>query len=263
MSALHCETTGAGPVAMTLLHGWSLNLRVFDSLAGMLGDVARSTAVDLPGHGRSPVYTGTPDAPWPLASVAAQVLTTTQSADAVLLGWSLGGQIAITAAALHPERVRALVLICASARFVADDAAVGMPPAVAAEFGRRLLADPGQAQNDFLELQVRGSSRAGQSLVELRAALQAQGLADPGTLRASLETLFTTDLRELLPQVRVPALVIAGQYDRVTHPLACRQLAENLPDARFVELPRAGHAPFLSHTVQVADLVREFVLSLS
>ncbi len=55
---------------------------------------------------------------------------------------------------------------------------------------------------------------------------------------------------------RVPTLVIAGQYDRVTMPAASHALADSLPDARYVEIRRAAHAPFLSHLprAQRADL---------
>lgn len=260
MSGLHAKTTGTGSLPLALLHGWSLNLRVFDPLTALLGDVARCTAIDLPGHGRSAPL---PGAGWPLESIATRVLNEIPVSGSVLLGWSLGGQVAIAAAAMHPERVRALVLIATSARFVAAGDVAGMTPEAAVDFGRRLLADPLQAQRDFLELQVRGSSRATESLAGLRAALAAQGAANPATLQTSLDTLYQADLSDRLPLVLMPALVIAGQHDRVTHPLASRQLAEALPNARFVEVPRAGHAPFLSHTVVVAALVREFLAGLA
>jgi pimeloyl-ACP methyl ester carboxylesterase len=63
----------------------------------------------------------------------------------------------------------------------------------------------------------------------------------------------------MLSLVRAPTLVIAGQYDRVTLPAASRALAEALPDARYVEIRRAAHAPFLSHTAEFATLVTRFL----
>jgi hypothetical protein len=63
----------------------------------------------------------------------------------------------------------------------------------------------------------------------------------------------------MLNLVRAPTLVIAGQYDRVTLPAASRALADALPDARYVEIRRAAHAPFLSHTAEFADLVSAFL----
>jgi hypothetical protein len=63
----------------------------------------------------------------------------------------------------------------------------------------------------------------------------------------------------MLSLIRAPALVIAGQYDRVTLPAASRALAAALPDARYVEFRRAAHAPFLSHTAEFASLVTRFL----
>lgn len=263
MNALHTESSGHGTVPLALLHGWSLNLRVFDSLCALLGDVARCAAIDLPGHGRSgfdPAQTGG----WALPTVAQQLASTLPATPTVLLGWSLGGQVALQFAAGAGARCRALILLCTSARFIADaPGGPGMPPATAAAFRARLLEDVPQAQRDFLDLQVRGSMHAPASLAQLRAALAVHGAADAAALRASLDCLYANDLRPRLESVRVPVLVIAGQYDRVTHPAACRALAESLPDARFLEVPRAGHAPFLSHTPVVADAIREFLAQLT
>lgn len=52
MSRLYSEARGSGP-AVVLLHGWGLNVRVWDGLAAALSDRFRVIAVDLPGHGRS------------------------------------------------------------------------------------------------------------------------------------------------------------------------------------------------------------------
>jgi pimeloyl-[acyl-carrier protein] methyl ester esterase len=247
---------------MSLLHGWSLNRRVFDGLTALLADGVDCTALDLPGHGRHAVSNTGPE-DWALPSVATKMLAALPAAPSVLLGWSLGGQIALQIAAQAPQRCEALILICSSAKFVADaDEPQGMPPAVAADFRSRLLADVRQAQLDFLDLQVRGSQQAVLSRAALRQALDQEGRASLPTLTVSLDALFTSDLRPLLPAIQPPALVIAGQYDRVTHPAACRRLAEQLPNARYFEVQRAGHAPFLSHPAIVADAIREFLQGL-
>jgi pimeloyl-[acyl-carrier protein] methyl ester esterase len=128
-----------------------------------------------------------------------------------------------------------------------------------ARFDAALEHDWRGTVRDFLALQVRGSADAHRVLRDLSGALLAHGEARREALAAGLDTLRRTDLRARLRSVRQPALVVAGQYDRITHPSASRELAEQLPHARFVELRRAGHAPFLSHTSQLADLLREFL----
>jgi len=59
--------------------------------------------------------------------------------------------------------------------------------------------------------------------------------------------------------VRVPALVVAGQRDRVIRPAASRALARALPEGRYVEVAGAAHVPFLSHPVQFVRQVGAFL----
>lgn len=254
---MHVEVSGRGP-AFLLLHGWGLNLRVFDPLTASLPGF-RHVRVDLPGHGKSPWDPRAAD-----LEATARLVHETASAHAescCVLGWSLGGQIALElAAATAPAFVERLVLVGATPKFSAsDDWPHGMASETLARFDAALERDWRGTVRDFLELQVRGSAHAERVLRELNDALVAHGEAQGEALAAGLDALRRTDLRDRLRGVRQPTLVVAGQYDRITHPSAARTLAEQLPNARYVELRRAGHAPFLSHTSQLADLLREFL----
>jgi pimeloyl-[acyl-carrier protein] methyl ester esterase len=264
MSGLYTEVRGSGPT-LALLHGWGLNLRVWDGLAGALSERFRVVTIDLPGHGRSDWL---PDRS-SLASQAEQVHDAVSAIDATysLVGWSLGGQIALRlAAAVRPSAlappIARLVLIAATPRLSAGpDWPHGAPPERLASQAIGLRTDYHRTVSDFLELQVRGSAGGEAALAQLRAALFAHGEARPEALARGLELLRDTDLRPLLEGIAQPALVIAGQYDRVTHPAASQALAEALPDARYVEIRRAAHAPFLSHLPQVSALVTEFLVA--
>lgn len=291
MSGLHTEVRGRGP-ALVLLHGWGLNVRVWDGLAAALCERFRIIAVDLPGHGRSAWLPERSS----LEEQAAQVSETIAAITAhySLLGWSLGGQIALQLAAAQRDdgarqsrpaaALQRLVLIATTPRFVAGpDWPHGAPPERLAAQAAGLRTDYRRTVSDFLELQVRGSAGGAEALEQLRAALFAHGVArDPATddgapqgqprqqpntvgphlaaLARGLELLRDTDLRPLLTHIALPTLVIAGQYDRVIHPAASRALADSLPDARYVEIRRAAHAPFVSHLTELAPLVCDFLL---
>ncbi len=253
---MHVEVSGEGPVLLSL-HGWGLNLRVFDALVPALPGL-RHVRVDLPGHGRSPWNSRAADLRGTAHLVHEAVSEHARSCS--VLGWSLGGQIALELAATAPAFVERLVLLCATPKFTAsDDWPHGMASGTLADFDAALERNWRGTVRDFLELQVRGSPDADRVLRELNAALLAQGEAQPEALAAGLDTLRGTDLRGRLREVRQATLVVAGQYDRIAQPSASRALAELLPNARYVELRRAGHAPFLSHTSQLADLLREFL----
>jgi pimeloyl-[acyl-carrier protein] methyl ester esterase len=216
--------------------------------------------MDLPGHGRSE---WNPNARTP-AEQAWQVHATLASISDrySLLGWSLGGQIALDLAAAMPGQVERLVLVATTPRFAASaDWPYGMPASALERLATQLRTNYKRTVSEFLELQVRGSAASEKVLAELHASLFAHGEAHPKALVAGLTTLQNSDLRPMLGLVRAPTLVIAGQYDRVTLPAASRALSEALPDARYVEFRRAAHAPFLSHAREFVTVLTDFLPS--
>ncbi|MGA7593964.1 MAG: alpha/beta fold hydrolase, partial [Gallionella sp.] len=82
---------------------------------------------------------------------------------------------------------------------------------------------------------------------------------DPDALRGGLEILRDLDLREKLPAIKQPALVIAGERDRLSPPQVSRYLAQTMPNARLVEIGGAAHAPFLSHRDEFLKRVLDFM----
>lgn len=256
MTALHVEVSGTGP-DLVLLHGLGVNLRVWDGLVKALCGRFRVITLDLPGHGRSPSGpAGTPaERSW-LVHQTLSGLTNHYS----LLGWSLGGQIALDLAAAVPGQIGRIVLVGTTAKFVAaPDWPHGMPAAAMAALATKLRADCQRTVHDFIDLQARGSARGDHVRVQLHSALSIHGEADAQALDRALESLAQSDLRAALGHVRSPALVVSGQYDRITPPAASRALARALPDARYVELRRASHAPFLSHESTFCRLLERFL----
>jgi pimeloyl-[acyl-carrier protein] methyl ester esterase len=250
---LYTETNGEGE-PLVLWHGWGMNLKVFDGLRVALGGRYRLIATDLPGHGRSP---------WPPRMDDArqlELLLEPVPEGATLLGWSLGGQWALRAAAAAPQRIRRLVLVCTTPRFVQDAHwPHGLPAAALAEFAARLKGQYRQTLRDFLQLQVRGSSNAEVVRATLLQALLIHGEAKPVALEAGLHLLATQDLRQLATTINVPTLLISGQRDRVTPPAAAAALAKLLPDCRLLEMARAAHVPFLSHPGQFLLALQAFL----
>lgn len=264
-------TQAAAPLVM--LHGWALNLRVFDDLVARLqtpssggphrephGRPRSILRLDLPGHGRATepatLYGGDPEGAWDMGAVADHLLAQLPPRCA-LLGWSLGAKIALEIAARAPERIEQLLLLCATPRFAqSEDWPHGTPAAVLGAFAGHLARDYRRTVREVLGLQVRGSAHADTALAALQAALQAQGECPPDTLRRAARMLHAVDQRPRLALVRAPALVIAGEHDRLVHPEASRALAGLLPRGEYALIRRAGHAPFLSHADEAVALIR-------
>lgn len=250
------DGVSAGELPLVMLHGWGMNLRVFDRLRE---DLARDTwAIDLPGHGRSPW--------WPEAAafdVQCDAVLEVLPPRCVLVGWSMGAKVALSLAARAARRVAALVLLSATPRFLrGSDWPQGADPAALAALRAGIEQDWRQVLDDFVWLQVRGSREADATARELAGVLAAHGLPQMAALRAGLDLLDAVDLRTIVPGISQPALVVTGLNDRVTLPDASRWLAAQLPHARLLEMPRAGHAPFISHHAQVAAAIDAFLAAM-
>jgi pimeloyl-[acyl-carrier protein] methyl ester esterase len=163
-------------------------------------------------------------------------------------GWSLGGQIALRWAAREPDKVCRLILAASTPCFaVRDDWSFGMDRAVLQKFAEDLEQNHAATLRRFITLQLRGSENERELLAMLRELLFSRGEPDMNALRAGLDILRDTDLREDLQNVTQPTLVIAGERDKLTPPQASHYLAKTIPGASLVELKGAAHAPFLSH----------------
>ena len=96
---LHTETAGHGP-ALVMLHGWGLHSGIWATLMTRLQRHFRITCIDLPGHGASRGW----EAGFDLETAVAAALEAAPR-QAAWLGWALGGQLALAAAAACPARV--------------------------------------------------------------------------------------------------------------------------------------------------------------
>jgi pimeloyl-[acyl-carrier protein] methyl ester esterase len=251
---LYVESEGRG-APVVLLHGWGMHGGIWDDCAAALADDWRVSKVDLPGHGRSVPRPGI-DRIEGLAEIVARHAPRRMT----LVGWSLGGMVAMDLAQRQPRRVERLVLVATTPRFVAGpDWDCGVDPQVLESFGARLGEDYRRTVRDFLTLQVRGDEHATQLLRSLRRRLFAHGDPDPAALAQGLTVLAETDLRATIGRLRMPTLIISGDRDRLTPPEAGRWLADAIPDARHLSIGGASHAPFISHAEAFLDAVGEFL----
>lgn len=211
-------------------------------------------APELPGYRGGPL----PD-PYTAESLADRMARAHPTPCSVL-GWSLGGMVALAWAARHPQQVEALILVGTTPVFVnREDWALGLEPEVLDGFAHALMQDPRATLLRFLALQARGGEEARAVVARLREQLLARPLPERATLAAGLELLRKVDLRPWVSAVRCPTLVVHGGHDALCPPQAGRWLAEHLPRARLALHERASHAPFLSHPEWFAATLAAFL----
>jgi pimeloyl-[acyl-carrier protein] methyl ester esterase len=242
--SLHVDTAGHGP-PLVLLHGWAMHSDMWGPLLPRLAQRFRVHAVDLPGHGHSaPLHGFTLDG---VVEALASVFAAEQRPLAVL-GWSLGGLVAMRWARLQPARVGRLVLVATSPRFVAgDDWPHAMSDETLARFGDELHVAWKHTIRRFLALQLQGSEHGRATMAALKDRIFARGEPAPKALFGALALIRGADLRGEVGTITQPALVVSGARDTLALPGAGRWLADNLPNARFALVPGAAHVPFLSH----------------
>lgn len=256
MNRLHADVAGSGP-PLVLLHGWALHAGLFAPLIPELARRFRVHAVDLPGHGYSP-----PVVPYSLDAIvhALEDAFAPVKRPMCVLGWSLGGMLAMRWAHSKPERLAKLVLVATTPRFVAGaDWPHAMAPETLARFVDELRVAYRMTLQRFLTLQVQGSAEGIALLKQLRARLFERGEPSPEVLRDALALLSTTDLRQDVARIYTPALVVTGDRDALTPAAAGVWLARTLPNARYANIPGAAHAPFLSHRTAFTDIATSFL----
>jgi 2-succinyl-6-hydroxy-2,4-cyclohexadiene-1-carboxylate synthase len=257
---LHVEQFGAGR-PLLLLHGFTGSAATWTPFADHFTPHFRTISPDLIGHGRS---SSPPDAErYSMEHCVADLLALLDAlwVDRThVLGYSMGGRVALHLAAAAPDRVGALVLESSSPG-IAD----------AAERAARVAADGALAQSierDGLEAFVDRWERlplfASQSGLsqEVRARLRAQRLRnDPRGLANSLRGMGAgrqAPLWDRLAALDVPTLLIAGELDAKYRALAGQMLAK-LPNARAVIVPDAGHTVHLEQPRVFIENVLEFL----
>lgn len=245
------EQTGQGP-ALLLLHGWGMESRVFAGWRSFLEKHFTCISYDLPGHGRSPC---TADGmQW--ADVLEQLtdMLDREVEAPILLGWSLGGLLALGLGLTQPASLKGLVLMASSPSFrQRPDWTAGIPAATLEDFGQRLHSDPQGTRKRFLALQVLGDPQG-------RRALEGMSnwpSPDPVCLADGLTLLHEVDLRDRLDSLSMPVQLIHGAQDRIVPPEASFYLQQHLPGSHLHVLEKAGHAPFLSQPQACRDALLE------
>lgn len=251
---LHSQVGGQGP-DLVLLHGWGMNAAVWEDTGAALASNFRVTLIDLPGHGHSP-WDGRELRLTDWAQACLEVAPPT----ALWVGWSLGGSVALEAAIQAPQRIRGLMLVTATPRFVRNDQwPHALPETTLTNFRHALGVNWSNTLERFLTLQVKGSDSAFGVLRTLRRRLAKRPSPHPLALDTGLDLLRTTDLCARLPELQPPSLWLYGERDTLVPRRSAESLARLVPDAQIETIKGAAHAPFLSHRDQAFDLLRRFI----
>ncbi len=163
------------------------------------------------------------------------VMDATGSRRATVYGWSEGGQMCLTLAAKHPERLSGLILYGTYASMQAP------PWTVSRELMQRFLVALETYWGQGILVRLNAPQRLGdKAFVEWFGRLE-RAVASPNGILALVRANYEIDVRDLLPSIRVPTLVLHRAGDALVPVEAGRYLARTIPGAKYVELPGDDH----------------------
>ena len=261
--SLRYQRTGSGP-PMVLLHTIRTQLEYFRDLAPQLAEHYTVYAVDLPGHGHSPIdRTASFEEPY-FRDAIVRFVEHLDLRDVTLTGESIGAVVAITVAAAIPDRVKAVFALNAYdyetryadgirrgnlfANVAMGSFAVPVFGAVSAALENRFIlrqvmgggfCDPRKLPPDLLTEFDRVGRRPGYRYVERKVLSGWRSWSDARTQYAD---------------VRSPVTLIYGDNDW-SRPAERQRTQASIPNARMFTLPKTGHFSALERPTEIADLI--------
>jgi class 3 adenylate cyclase len=257
------QVLGAGPRDILMLDQWFSHMDAqwdvlpLATFRERLATFGRLIMFDKRGAGLSdPVPTMTLPTLELWMDDASAVLDAAGSEKAVLVANLGGGLLGTTFAAAHPERVTSLVLVDCWARYLkAPDYAIGGSP----EGIDRALDEVESGAGHGLMIDLFAPSLVHDEHVRRAWTRYERQAASPGMMRAVVRLMYETDVRSVLPAIRVPTLVIQRAGAERFGPPFGKYLAANIPDARYVELPGADSMIWAGDQDAVLGEIEDFL----
>lgn len=259
-STAHVRISGEGP-PLVLLHGFSSSAWAWDGWTRELAGSYRVIRIDAPGHGLTRMAKDADLSPDGGVAFLSNVLDALGERRVALGGNSMGGGQAWRFAAVHPERVRALILVDS-----------------AGPRSRRVERDIGQVRRAASNPILRTLLLYGGGRFVMAQGLRS-GVADPSKItdekvrrtddlyraegnRATL--LRSLESRSLSApvdpaQITAPTLILQGEEDTLVPPEVARALQEAIPGAQLILYPGLGHTPHEEDPAKTAAAVRAFL----
>lgn len=255
------DVIGDGPRDVVFVCGTMSHLELWWSdpdateMLERLSRFARVILFDKPGTGLSDPIPATPTVEQRADDIVA-VLDAVGSERAVVIGYSEGGFAAALLAATRPERVESLVLVSTTATSEHFDRCPVGP-----EWFASIWETVGDAWRHWGEgrlLTALAPTWAAGPQLALLGPIERTCMS-PGMARSVLEGMHDIDLRDVVPTIRVPTLVLHSP-DETWFPVEMgRDLAARIPGARFVPLVGPDHLFWIHNAARVPDAVEEFV----
>lgn len=227
---------------LVLLHGWGLHSLVWDDVMPELLQHFRVTVIDLPGMGQSPL----PSDEYTLDMLVKNIEPLLPNS-CHLVGWSLGGLVAIKLAHDYPDKVNTVSTICCSPKFTAGE---HWPAAMAMEILDKFIEvyeeDAEGTLIRFLALNCKGAETMRDDVRKLKEIMFFCGLPARRALLGGLTLLRDSDLRPQLKALTQPTLMLFGETDHIVPAAVMNDLDAQFEHVTLALQQGVSHVPFIS-----------------
>ena len=255
---LYVAVRGHGP-AITLVHGFPLSHRIYDTQFRSLSHQYRVIVPDLRGFCKSPLGMSPEEVTIETyADDVAAILDTLGVEKTILGGLSMGGYIAFAFWRKYPERVQGLILM--NTRAAADSEEGRQNRYALMERVRQEGLAP--LIESMVPKLVAPSTLKGKPHVIRKLRHIMEGATVDGVIAALHAMAHRPDSRPLLPHIHVPTLVIAGREDALIPVEEAEEMALHIPHATLQIVPQAGHLVTMERPRMTTRLIQHFVASI-
>jgi pimeloyl-ACP methyl ester carboxylesterase len=256
---------GSGDEALVLLHGIGGRAEVWEPQLEAFSSRYRVIAWYMPGYGRS---TPLPEITFPALAEALAALLDALNAERVhLVGHSMGGMVAQEFLRHRTSRLASVCLYATNPGIARPETpeAAGAARLRAEEFFRRRVGpiDAGLSMRDMAK-ELLDQLLAPHAPESARiAAVESVSALPPDVYRAAMRAFLSFDGTDVVPNIRLPTLVVAGGEDRTMPPAVVAAMARQIPNARFEVIPGVGHLANLEDAAAFNRVLANFLSSVS
>lgn len=247
---LNIKKIGQGE-PLVFIHGFGFNHKCFDEMINELKAKYLCLAIDLPGFGES-LYE-----PYELETLTEKIFSQLPYKKVHMLGWSLGGAVALAYAKKYSSQVMSLISIASNPLFIAKNEWPGMPKQAFEFFAKQCRRDYKKAQANFSELQQVSKSSANQYNNTYKIPFDNN--CSQQAISNALYMLEQSDLRDDIQKLEVPCLSIFGKHDQLVPFAIIKSLKQLNPQNKICLFEQSAHVPFLTEKKLFINTLDNFI----